>query len=87
MSEQSYNPLSDEWLTTKEGARLIGISSGYLRLAAKKGLIFAHKVGRDWLVSRTSLLEYKREMDALGNAKHNGWRGRRRDGGDNGQES
>ena len=34
----------------------------------------ARKIGRDWLVNRESLLAHKREMDALGDQRHNPWR-------------
>lgn len=81
----------DGWLTTKEAAELTGYSVAYLRQLGKRGRVDARKAGRDWLISRDSLLAYKQEMDRLGAQKHSPWRddlaqrgrGRR---GENGQE-
>lgn len=62
------------WLTTKGAAELSGYSVKYLRRLARQGRIEARKIGRDWLVSRDSLLAYKRRMDNLGPQKHNPWK-------------
>jgi hypothetical protein len=64
----------DEWVTTNVGAALTGYSSAYVRQLAGKGRVAARRAGRDWLVSRESLLQHKRHMDRLGSAKHDPWR-------------
>ena len=63
-----------EWLTTTEAATLTGYAPAHIRILARKGRIEARKIGRDWLVSRDSLLAYKRRMDNLGPQKHNPWK-------------
>lgn len=64
----------DEWITTEKGAGITGYCAGYVRMLAREGRITAQRAGRDWLVNRDSLLEYKRKMDRLGTDKHNPWR-------------
>ena len=65
------------WVTTDQAAALTGYDPAYIRALAKRGRIDGFKVGRDWLVSKTDVLAYKRRMDDLGRQKHNPWRGRR----------
>lgn len=62
------------WMTTREAADLTGYNVKYLRNLVRRGRVEAHKVGRDWLVNRESLLAYKSRMDRLGPQKHNPWR-------------
>lgn len=62
-----------EWVTTREAAELTGYDPAYIRVLAKQGKVEGFKAGRDWLVSRESVLGYKRRMDALGPQKHNPW--------------
>jgi excisionase family DNA binding protein len=64
----------DGWITTTEAQALTSYSRAYLRWLANQGRVEARKAGRDWLIHRESLLEYKRQMDALGLEKHNPWR-------------
>ena len=60
----------NQWLTTSEAAELTGYNKSYLRRLLRKGHIEGVKRGRDWLLSRQSVLEHKRRMDALGTQKH-----------------
>jgi len=68
-------PEMDGWLTTTDAATLTGYTQAHIRTLAQRGRIEARKIGRDWLVSRDSLLAYKRRMDNLGPQKHNPWKG------------
>lgn len=68
-------PAFEGWLTTDAAAELTGYQTPHIRQLARNGSIEGRKVGRDWLVSRESLLRYKARMDALGSEKHNPWRG------------
>jgi hypothetical protein len=52
-------------------ADVVGYHVKHVRALARTGRIEAHKVQRDWLVSLSSLLAYKRKMQALGDGKHN----------------
>ncbi|MDW8069391.1 MAG: helix-turn-helix domain-containing protein [Anaerolineae bacterium] len=63
-----------EWITTKEAARLAGYTAVYIRRLIRTKRVNAVKRGRDWLIDRVSLLAYKARMDALGTQKHNPWR-------------
>lgn len=63
--------LDARWVTTREAARLTGYDTSTICVALRKGHIEGKKIGRDWLVLRDSLLEYKRQMDSLGTDKHN----------------
>ncbi len=62
------------WITTDEAQRLTGYTRAHIRYLAGHGLVKARKVGRDWVVSRESLLAHVEEMKRLGTAKHNPWR-------------
>jgi hypothetical protein len=45
-----------------------------MRKLASQGRVTAQKVGRDWLLHRESLLTYHKQMQSLGNQRHNPWR-------------
>jgi len=67
-------PIAEGWTNTTEAAAVTGFSPVYVRILARNGRIEAQKVGRDWLVSLSSLVTYKANMDRLGVSKHNPWR-------------
>ena len=71
--------IGEEWLTTEDAARVSGYSQAYMRQLAQRGEVTAIKAGRDWLLERAALLEYKRRMEALGDNKHNPWKEDRED--------
>jgi excisionase family DNA binding protein len=74
-------PIVEGWITTSTAETLTNYAQAYLRRLANQGRIEARKVGRDWLINQESLLAYKREMDSLGDQRHNPWReGLRRQG-------
>ncbi len=51
------NPLGD-WLLAKEAAEISGYSLEHVRRLARAGRIESQKWGRDWIISRESLLAY-----------------------------
>jgi len=67
-------PITEGWISVTDASMAVGYTSTYVRILAQQKRIEARKVGRDWLVSLTSLVAYKAEMDRLGTAKHNPWR-------------
>ncbi len=71
--------IGEEWLTTEDAAQLSGYSQAYMRQLAQRGEVTALKAGRDWLLERGALLEYKQRMEALGDNKHNPWKEDRAD--------
>ena len=44
--------------STREAAEILGLSQDHVKLLARKGLIEAKKIGRDWVVIN---LDYKRK--------------------------
>jgi len=65
---------TEQWVDTKTAADVIGYHVKHVRALARTGRIEAHKVQRDWLVSLSSLVAYKANMDRLGDDKHNPYR-------------
>ncbi len=55
-----------DWLTTEEAASLAGYHPNHIRRLIKAGEISARKWGHDWMVSRSSLLKYLRQVEAEG---------------------
>jgi excisionase family DNA binding protein len=68
-------PTLQSFVSTSEGAELTGYSRQMVRVLAQSGRVNAHKVGRDWLIERASLIKYRTEMDRLGPQKHDPTRG------------
>ncbi len=64
----------EKWITTAEAGELSGYNVYHVRRLAVQGKIEAKKQGRDWFLSKSSLLEYVERMQALGPAKHDPWR-------------
>ena len=58
--------MAQDWITTTEAVRLSGYSAFHIRDLARQGRIKAQKWGRQWQISKTSLLAYKRQADKLG---------------------
>jgi len=56
----------DDWITTSEAAKLVGYHPKHIRRLATSGVVEARKFGRDWMVSRSSLLAYLRAVEKLG---------------------
>jgi len=51
------------WLTTLDAARLTGYNLEYVRRLVRTKKITARKWGRDWMISKASLLRYKEKED------------------------
>jgi len=56
----------DDWLTTAEAAHLTGYNIQYLRRLVRTKKVESRKWGREWMISRASLLAYKEENDRRG---------------------
>jgi len=41
----------DEWITTKEAAKILKVTQGYVARLARRSEVKAKKVGRNWLIS------------------------------------
>lgn len=55
----SNKGLSQALMTTREAAEDLGYTIQHTRLLIRQGKIEASKFGRDWLVVRESVVEYK----------------------------
>lgn len=55
-----------DWLTTQEAAALAGYTQAHVRLLIRTGEIVGQKWGRDWQVSRESLLAHVRRVGTQG---------------------
>ena len=51
-------PDAPDWITTTEAAEISGFSSQWVRELCDEGDVTCRKFGRNWQVSRTSLLAY-----------------------------
>jgi excisionase family DNA binding protein len=49
----------NDWLTAAEAARLTGYNIQYIRRLVRSSMVESKKWGRDWMISRTSLLTYQ----------------------------
>ncbi|MFC2051884.1 helix-turn-helix domain-containing protein [Chloroflexota bacterium] len=54
--------------STKEAAERLGLSQAHVKLLARKGIIEARKIGRDWVVLD---LNYTRKRKPKGGKKWN----------------
>lgn len=62
--------------TTKEAAKILGLSPVTMRIYANKGIIKAQKRGRDWFISQTEVTKFK-----LRERKKNGSRQKKNEAG------
>ncbi len=62
----SKTGLSQEVMTTREAAEELGYTIQHTRLLIRQGHIEAAKFGRDWLVVRESVVEYKAGQENRG---------------------
>jgi excisionase family DNA binding protein len=53
----------DEWLTVNDAAKLSGYHPEHIRRLIRQGAITAKKFSIVWMVSRESLLEYKKSQE------------------------
>lgn len=62
----SNKGLSQALMTTREAAEALGYTIQHTRLLIRQGKIEASKFGRDWLVVRESVVEYKMGQENSG---------------------
>lgn len=61
--------MATDWITTTEATKLSRYHPVYLRELIRKGKIKGQKWGRDWQVSRTSLVAYLRIAEKSGDRR------------------
>jgi hypothetical protein len=55
-----------DWITTTEATQISGFHPDHLRVLVREGRIKGQKWGREWQVSRRSLLVYLRMQESRG---------------------
>ncbi len=55
-----------DWITTTEAVSLTGYHVNYVRRLLKTGKVKSQKWGREWQVSRSSLLAYVQRVRNMG---------------------
>ena len=58
--------MAEDWITTEQAAELSGYHPDTIRELLRNGQVNGRKWGRDWQVSRASLLAYIRNVGKLG---------------------
>jgi excisionase family DNA binding protein len=48
----------DDWITPREAAELIGVTSDHVRHLARAGIIEAQKFGHAWMLKRAAVEAY-----------------------------
>ncbi len=66
ISEQELMQALAGYVTTGEAADLMGMWNKSVRNLIKFGKLKALKVGRDWLIARSSIAEYQKNKSAKG---------------------
>ena len=59
----------NDWLTTKDAAEFSGYHIEHIRRLIRAGELRARKWGRDWMVDRSSIIDYVKNVEAKGNRK------------------
>jgi len=57
--------MAQDYITTAEAVKLTGYALVHIQDLARQGRIKAQKWGRQWQISKSSLLAYKRQADKL----------------------
>ena len=63
MSDNRQSPITDI-IGAREAAQLLGITQRHITRLAENGEIEARKLGREWAISRQSVLDYKTKKEA-----------------------
>ena len=53
-----------DYITTKEAAKILGVTVDWVGQLCNQGILKAEKPGRDWQVSRQSVMGYKAKVEA-----------------------
>ena len=56
--------MSDKLISTSEAASILGITTQAVGGLLRRGTIEGQKIGRDWVVSKSSVLSYKAQKKA-----------------------
>lgn len=51
--------IENDFITTTEASEALGYTVQYTRLLVRQGYLQGTKVGRDWMIVRESVVEYK----------------------------
>jgi excisionase family DNA binding protein len=51
--------MSEEWITTKEAAEILGVTQDHVSYLLRKGIIRGRKIRRDWVTTRSTVEAYR----------------------------
>ena len=57
-SNSSDHLVLDKWITPRQAAELIGVTSDHVRYLARIGAVEAQKFGHAWMLNRSSVEAY-----------------------------
>jgi excisionase family DNA binding protein len=57
-SDQQATPSSDDLISLAEAAEISGFTQPHLSLLARRGKLWAIKIGRNWLTTKAAIEEY-----------------------------
>ena len=58
IEDDAYQPRLDELISLSRAAELSGLSQPHLALLARKGELWATKIGRNWVTTKAALDKY-----------------------------
>ncbi len=58
--------MDEDWITTNEACKISGYTSRHIRRLLESELVEGKRWGRDWQVSKTSLLDYMKRTENKG---------------------
>jgi excisionase family DNA binding protein len=58
--------MAQDWITTNEAAKISGYHCEYIRKLLQTGKVKGQKWGREWQISRSSLLAHIQKAEKLG---------------------
>jgi hypothetical protein len=61
---------SDDLISLSEAAAIANMTPDHLRYLARNGLLVARKVGRDWLTTKTAVLDYIKDSEKRSRDPH-----------------
>ena len=61
--------MSDDWITVHEASAISGYNEEYITRLIREGKIKAKKFSTVWQVSRSSIIDYSRKTEKLGNKR------------------
>jgi excisionase family DNA binding protein len=62
--DDSEGSILDDVISAREAAEILGITQRHVTRLAESGELLAKRLGRDWIIIRQSVLDYKAKKKA-----------------------